>query len=216
MHPAFAQARFLTSAADARGWPPDDGPEVAIAGRSNAGKSSALNAIVQRRQLARVSKTPGRTQLINFFALGETGRLADLPGYGFAQVPLPVKQRWAGMIEDYLRRRRGLRGILLVMDARHPLTDFDQQMLDWAGAQGLPSHLLLSKADKLARGAGRKQLAAVRRALPNHASAQLFSALDGLGVEEARAKLLEWLELSPAQKNTPEGRGGPSGEPVPA
>ncbi len=198
MHPALAQAEFLTSAADARGWPPESGPEVAIAGRSNAGKSSALNALAQRRQLARVSKTPGRTQLINFFALGAHGRLADLPGYGFAQVPPEVKRQWAGMIEAYLRARRCLRGILLVMDARHPLTDFDRQMLGWSEAIGLPCHILLSKADKLSRNAAQQQLASVRRGLPPGVSAQLFSALDGQGVEDARGKLLEWLGLTGA------------------
>jgi GTP-binding protein len=195
MHAALAQAEFLTSAADVWGWPPDTCPEVAIAGRSNAGKSSALNAITARRQLARVSKTPGRTQLINFFALGELGRLADLPGYGFAQVPLEVKQTWTVMIEGYLRTRRSLRGIMLVMDARHPLTDFDRQMLEWCGAIGRPCHILLSKADKLARRAAQQQLASTRKALPPSVSVQLFSALSGQGVEDARVKLLELLEL---------------------
>lgn len=198
MHPALAQASFLTSAADARGLPSDTLPEVAIAGRSNAGKSSALNALTHRRQLARVSKTPGRTQLINFFALGEQARLADLPGYGFAQVPLEVKRQWAGMIEGYLHARRCLRGIVLVMDARHPLTDFDSQMLDWAGAIGLPCHILLSKADKLSRKAAQQQLGEVSRRLSGRASVQLFSALSGLGVEQAREQLLQWLGLSAA------------------
>ncbi len=196
MHPALAQAEFLTSAADVWGLPPDNVAEVAIAGRSNAGKSSALNAITHRRQLARVSKTPGRTQLINFFTLGEHGRLADLPGYGFAQVPLEVKQKWTGMIEGYLRARRSLRGIVLVMDARHPLTDFDLQMLEWSGAIGLPCHILLSKADKLSRNQASQQLASVRKQLPSTVSLQLFSALTAQGVEDARAKLLEWLGLS--------------------
>jgi GTP-binding protein len=196
MHPALAQAEFLTSAADMRGWPPETCPEVAIAGRSNAGKSSALNMITARRQLARVSKTPGRTQLINFFALGEQGRLADLPGYGFAQVPLEVKRDWTVMIESYLRARRSLRGIMLVMDVRHPLTDFDRQMLDWSISIGLPCHILLSKADKLSRNQASQQFAAVRKDLPPNTSVQLFSALSGQGVEDARAKLLEWLALS--------------------
>jgi GTP-binding protein len=203
MHPALAQAEFLTSAADARGWPPEAVSEVAISGRSNAGKSSALNAITQRRQLARVSKTPGRTQLINFFTLGKHARLADLPGYGFAQVPLEVKRQWGGMIEGYLRERRSLRGILLVMDVRHPLTGFDRQMLDWSGAIGLPCHILLSKADKLTRNAAQKQLAEVRKNLPTGVSVQLFSALSGQGVEDARAKLLEWLDLCGKDALTP-------------
>ncbi len=196
MHPALAQAEFLTSAADNRGLPADDLPEVAIAGRSNAGKSSALNAITHRRQLARVSKTPGRTQLINFFALGQSGRLADLPGYGFAQVPLEVKRQWAGMIEGYLHSRSQLRGIMLVMDCRRPLTDFDQQMLVWAEAVNLPCHILLSKADKLTRNEANKQLGAIRKSVPAYVSVQLFSAMSGQGVEQARDKLLEWLGLS--------------------
>jgi GTP-binding protein len=196
MYPALAQAAFMTSAADAGGLPPDVGHEAALAGRSNSGKSSALNALANRRQLARVSKTPGRTQLINFFSLGENARLADLPGYGFAQVPAEVKRNWTGMIESYLQARRSLRGIVLVMDARHPLTDFDQQMLGWATVVALPCHILLSKADKLSRGDSLKQLATVRKALPANASAQLFSALSGQGVEEARDKLAQWLQFS--------------------
>ena len=128
--------------------------------------------------------------------MGESGRLADLPGYGFAQVPLEVKRQWTGMIEGYLRARRSLRGIVLVMDARHPLTDFDRQMLDWATSIGLPCHILLSKADKLSRNQASQQLAAVRKNLPPEVSVQMFSALSGQGAEEARAKLLEWLGLS--------------------
>lgn len=199
MHPVFAQAAFLTSAADAGGLPPDRGHEVAFAGRSNSGKSSALNRITARRKLARVSKTPGRTQLINFFTLGDPDstqtRLADLPGYGFAQVPLDVRLRWRGMIESYLQNRRCLRGLVLVMDARHPLTAFDLQMLEWTAAIGLPAHVLLSKADKFARGASLKQLAAVRKSLAESITVQLFSAQTGQGVDEAREKLAEWLQL---------------------
>ena len=196
MHPALAQAEFLTSAADTAGLPQDDLPEIAIAGRSNAGKSSALNAITQRRQLARVSKTPGRTQLINLFSLGEMGRLADLPGYGFAQVPAEVKRQWAALVEGYLQSRQNLRGILLVMDVRRPLTDFDRQMLGWTQAVELPCHILLSKADKLKRNAAQKQLATVTRSLPSGSTAQLFSATAKTGVDEARGKLLEWLGLA--------------------
>lgn len=203
MHPALAQAEFLTSAADNSGLPPDNLPEVAIAGRSNSGKSSALNAITHRRQLARVSKTPGRTQLINFFALGQSGRLADLPGYGFAQVPLEVKRQWAGMIEGYLHIRSQLKGIMLVMDSRRLLTDFDQQMLVWSEAVNLPCHILLSKADKLTRNEANKQLFAIRKAVPAYVSLQLFSAQSGQGVEEARSKLLEWLGLAETDKEAP-------------
>lgn len=193
----FARARFLTSAAQLEQLPPPDRPELAFAGRSNAGKSSALNALCGRRQLARVSRTPGRTQLLNFFELeGEAppqGRIVDLPGYGFARVPKDLREGWGGLIEGYLARRRCLRGVALVMDARHPLTDFDRAMLDWSAAQGLPCHVLLTKADKLAAGAARRTLREVQQALRGAASAQLFSAHDGTGVEDARARLAAWL-----------------------
>lgn len=184
----LAQAQFLTSAAQPRGFPPDDCAEVAFAGRSNAGKSSALNALCGRRKLARISKTPGRTQLINFFALehaGNRARLVDLPGYGYARVPPKVRDKWRGLIESYLQQRSHLRGIVLIMDSRHPLTDFDKQMLDWGGAAGLRFHLLLTKADKLGRGAQQAALLGVQRDLPQH-SVQLFSALTRQGVNEAQ------------------------------
>ena len=192
----FARARFLTSAAQLAQLPPPDRPELAFAGRSNAGKSSALNALCGRRQLARVSKTPGRTQLLNFFEL-PVGRIVDLPGYGFARVPKDLHAGWGGLIEGYLATRECLRGLVIVMDARHPLTDFDRAMLEWARAQGLPCHLLLAKADKLASGAARRTLAEVQRAVPalhERATAQLFSAHGGAGVEEAREVLGRWLE----------------------
>jgi len=197
----FAQARFLKSAADRAHWPAADCPEVAFAGRSNAGKSSALNRICGQKNLARVSKTPGRTQLINFFDVDAPVRcrLVDLPGYGFAHVPQDVRRGWGGMIESYLHERDCLRGIVLIMDIRHPLTDFDRQMLHWA--EGAPVHVLLSKSDKLSSGQGRAVLQDVRRELerlPGPAGVQLFSAHDQTGAEQARARLLEWVGSSAA------------------
>lgn len=189
----YRQARFIKSAAAPASMPGDAGIEVAFAGRSNAGKSSVLNAVAGIRKLARTSKTPGRTQLLNFFAVGETMRLVDLPGYGFARVPPAVKQRWHGMMEGYLARRHSLSGLFLIMDIRHPLTPFDRQMLDWFLPTGLPVHILLNKADKLSRGRSLATLAAVRRELPEQVSAQTFSALNGNGVDEAREVLDEWL-----------------------
>ena len=199
MNPAYARAHFLLSAPSASHAPPDAGAEVAFSGRSNAGKSSALNAIVQQRALARTSKTPGRTQLINFFALDEGRRLVDLPGYGYARVPEAVKRHWQQMMEGYLSTRRSLRGVILVMDVRHPLTPFDEQMLGWCQHRQMPVHVLLTKADKLKRGAAQSTLLAVRRALPKTGalSVQLFSATKNLGVAEAQQVLDEWLDYAP-------------------
>lgn len=193
MKPDFRNTKFLTSAAGAAGFPPPAGPEVAFAGRSNAGKSSALNAITGLKGLARTSKTPGRTQLINFFDAPANGRFVDLPGYGFAQVPDSVKAGWRQLMEDYLNGRAELAGVVLVMDIRHPLKPFDEQMLAWAEHAGLPVHVLLTKADKLTRNHQNQALAAVRRALPA-ASIQLFSATSGQGVEEVRSLLAQWLK----------------------
>ncbi len=196
----FAHARFLTSAARLDQAPPDEGREVAFAGRSNAGKSSALNAICQQKALARTSRTPGRTRLLNFFAVSGHARLVDLPGYGYARVPAKVKQQWQREMTRYLHERRSLAGLVLVMDVRHPLTDFDREMIAWCQQAGLPLHALLTKADKLRRGAARAALLGVKRALEEGgvtASLQLFSALDRQGVEDARGLLAEWLELAP-------------------
>lgn len=192
----FAHCRFLVSGAGPGSFPPDDRPEAAFAGRSNAGKSSALNAITGRRALARTSKTPGRTQLINFFALDEAARLVDLPGYGFAQVPEAVRQRWGELIEGYMGTRRHLRGVVVIMDIRHPMKPFDRQLLDWCAALSLPCHILLTKADKLGRGAGSRTLMSVQRMLARDtagATVQLFSARTGQGVEDARRTLARWL-----------------------
>ncbi len=179
--------------------PPDRGWEVAFAGRSNAGKSSALNALTGQRQLARVSKTPGRTQLLNFFLIAPERYLVDLPGYGYAQVPESLRQHWRLLLERYLSQRIALRGLMLLMDSRHPLTALDQRLLDSCFQRQLPVHVLLTKADKLSRGAGQTALQQVQQRLKSYApysSAQLFSALTGLGIAEAHAQLDAWLGYS--------------------
>lgn len=191
----YNQATFVTSAANLAACPPESVAEVAFAGRSNAGKSSAINAITNQTRLARISKTPGRTQLINFFGLAEGRFLVDLPGYGFAKVPLSVKNKWQEELEKYLRRRQVLCGLILLSDIRHPLKDFDRMMIDWAVQSGLPLHLLLTKSDKLKRGAAQNTLLAVQKELKpfDNVTVQLFSSLKNDGVIEVRAKLDEWL-----------------------
>lgn len=196
----FAAAQFLTSAARLGQAPADAGREAAFAGRSNAGKSSALNAIAGHKGLARTSKTPGRTQLINFFRVTDDARLVDLPGYGYAKVPPEVKAQWERHLTAYLKHRESLVGLVLLMDVRHPLTDFDRQMLAWCRDAALEVHVLLTKADKLKRGAAQNTLLKVRRDLAGlhpQVSVQLFSALDGTGLDAARAQLAAWLELEP-------------------
>ncbi|GGJ95990.1 ribosome biogenesis GTP-binding protein YihA/YsxC [Pseudomonas matsuisoli] len=199
------QASFLISAAKVDQCPEDDGFEVAFAGRSNAGKSSALNTLTHAN-LARTSKTPGRTQLLNFFRLDDERRLVDLPGYGYAKVPIPLKQHWQNHLEAYLGSRRSLSGVILMMDIRHPLTEFDQMMLDWARASQMPLHILLTKADKLAYGAAKNALLNVQKSLRQQwgdvASIQLFSAPKRQGIEEAQAVLAEWLALA-AEPDSP-------------
>lgn len=192
----FRRAAFTTSVPKADRAPPDEGAEVAFAGRSNAGKSSALNAITEQRGLARTSKTPGRTQQINFFDLGENHRLVDLPGFGYARLPQAMKQQWQRNLTEYLHIRQSLRGLILLMDCRHPLTDYDQQILMWCADVGLAAHILLTKSDKLKRGPAGNNLLAVRRRLSEFhpdASVQLFSALKKTGVDEARQVLSDWL-----------------------
>ncbi len=187
--------QFLLSGAKLSGLP-RGGREVAFAGRSNAGKSSALNALADHSGLARTSKTPGRTQLINLFDLGELGQLADLPGYGFAKAPRAVQQQWTALIEQYFAKRDELCAVVLIVDIRRGLSDLDHQLLDWVGPRFLPVHVLLSKADKLGRGPGMQTLQQVRKELqqlnPLH-TAQLFSALKRQGLEEARARIAELL-----------------------
>ncbi|HEY3644458.1 MAG TPA: ribosome biogenesis GTP-binding protein YihA/YsxC [Gammaproteobacteria bacterium] len=189
----FRHTRFLTSAAALGGLPADIGREVAFAGRSNAGKSSALNAITGVGGLARVSKTPGRTRLLNVFTLTEAMRLVDLPGYGYAKVPEAERLKWGEMVGSYLGDRESLAGLIQVMDIRHPLMDFDLQMLGLAGELQLPVHVLLSKADKLKRGAAAKSLADTKKGLRGWGTVQLFSAHSGEGVDEAQKLLADWL-----------------------
>ena len=185
----YPDARFILSANAAAQFLPDEGREVAVAGRSNAGKSSAINVIVNRRQFARTSKTPGRTQLVNFFELDEGKRLVDLPGYGFAKVSDKVRAHWGRLLQDYFESRQSLTGLFLVVDIRRRLTAFDEQMLAFAESVSVPVHVLLTKADKLKRGQASTALLEVRKALGQRASVQLFSALKRDGVEEARAAL---------------------------
>jgi GTP-binding protein len=192
----YRRASFLISAPGLRQCPPDIGAEVAFAGRSNAGKSSAINALTGQRKLARTSKTPGRTQLLNFFALDETRRLVDLPGYGFAQVPLAVKNEWQRNLDEYLSSRLSLRGLVLLMDIRHPLQPFDTHMLDWAQRADMPVHVLLTKADKLNFGAAKTALLKTRNQLPRAAqptTIQLFSALGNDGLDTLQQRLDDWL-----------------------
>lgn len=197
----YHRTTFQLGTPNTRQAPPDIGLEVAFAGRSNSGKSSALNVITNQKTLARTGKTPGRTQHINFFSVDERRRLVDLPGYGYAKVPREVKARWQRAIAHYLETRRSLRGVILLMDIRHPLKDFDRQVLAWCHAAGLSLHVLLTKADKLKRGPARAALLEVRREIAElHplATVQLFSALTPAGADEARAVLDHWLEFPPA------------------
>ena len=206
--PGYRGARFLTSAAKLSQCPPDSGWEVAFAGRSNAGKSSAINSLTDNKKLAKTSRTPGRTQLLNFFELSDSQRLVDLPGYGFAKVPLAVKQAWTKQLENYLQKRQCLRGLILLMDVRHPLQPFDQQMLDWAVPASMPVHILLTKADKLKRGPASSALLQVRKAmvpLADLVSVQLFSALKHDGHKELTAVLDAWLTDTGELDGRPEG-----------
>ncbi|HET9447337.1 MAG TPA: ribosome biogenesis GTP-binding protein YihA/YsxC [Steroidobacteraceae bacterium] len=203
--PQFPAASFISSAWQPRQFPPDEGAEVAFAGRSNAGKSSALNAITGRKDLARTSKTPGRTQLINFFALEGAQRLVDLPGYGFAKVPEHIKQHWQELLTRYIEARSSLVGLVIVMDSRRPLTDFDVQMLDWSGSHGLAAHVLLTKADKLSRGEATTVLKQVKARVEGVATVQLFSAVTKAGVDDARREVLTMLKKNPVAREEPPG-----------
>ena len=194
--PSYRQAAFLTSASKFAQCPPDEGWEVAFAGRSNAGKSSAINSLTDNKKLARTSRTPGRTQLINFFALGDRQRLVDLPGYGYAKVPMAIKQEWNKQLEKYLRQRQSLRGLVLVMDSRRPMQTFDEQMLQWALSAQMRVHILLTKSDKLKKGPAKSTLLTVQKQLAEHSdtvSAQLFSALKHTGHQELVAVLDGWM-----------------------
>ena len=193
----FRQTQFLTSAHRLDQLPADAGAEIAFAGRSNAGKSSALNAICDQHGLARTSKTPGRTQLLNVFPVGDPGRrLVDLPGYGYAKVPEAMRLHWRGVLDTYLRTRVSLKGLVLVMDSRHPLKEFDRDMLAFGAASGRRCHCLLTKSDKLSRSEAARTLAAVCKTLAAEfpsGTAQLFSSTAKTGLDEARVLLASWL-----------------------
>lgn len=192
MNPVYHQAKFLKSSPNLKDTPPDMGKEIAFAGRSNAGKSSAINTLTRQNALARTSKTPGRTQMLNFFEINEQQRFVDLPGYGYAKVPLEVKQKWHQLMEIYLTKRKSLCAIVLVMDVRHPLTEFDWQLVEWCQHSGLALHILLTKADKLTYGAGKNTLLQVQRELKERTipiTIQLFSALKKTGVDEIHQAL---------------------------
>ncbi len=202
MNTFYRKAKFLVSAPDLKRSPDDQGAEIAFIGRSNAGKSSALNTITDNKSLARTSKTPGRTQLLNFFELDEQCRLVDLPGYGFAKVAAKVRKDWHHSIDEYLRNRESLHGLVLIMDVRHPLTDIDQQMLEWCHQINMPVHILLTKCDKLKRGPAKATLLQVKKAIQNSElfSVQLFSAKDKIGIDEVHSVLDRWLELGSENK----------------
>jgi len=194
----YFQASFITSAAKLSQSPEDSGYEIAFAGRSNAGKSSAINTLCQQTALARTSRTPGRTQLLNFFRIDDQRRLVDLPGYGYAAVAQDIKADWQGALADYLEKRECLRGVILMMDSRHPLKDYDIQMLEWANHIEIPVHVLLTKVDKLNRKEQAISLERVNAALKEFSldfSVQLFSSLKRWGVDEAHEKLDQWFEL---------------------
>jgi GTP-binding protein len=189
----YPDASFIKSANAREQFVADSGAEVAVAGRSNAGKSSAINVIVNRRQFARTSKTPGRTQLVNFFHLRDGQRLVDLPGYGFARVADRVREHWGELLSEYFQSRRSLGGLLLVVDIRRRLQDYDRQMMAFAEEVDLPIHILLTKADKLKRGQAATALLEVQKEVGDRAGVQLFSAHDRRGDEEARAVLERML-----------------------
>ncbi|NUF50712.1 ribosome biogenesis GTP-binding protein YihA/YsxC [Gilliamella sp. ESL0250] len=192
----YAKTHFILSAPDISHLPIDSGVEIAFAGRSNAGKSSALNTLTNQKGLARTSKTPGRTQLINLFEVEENCRLVDLPGYGYAQVPEAIKRKWQKSLGEYLQKRESLKGLVVLMDIRHPLKDLDQQMIEWAVSVDIPVMLLLTKADKLASGAQKKQVNMVKEAiLPFQGDITVapFSSPKRIGLEALKQKLDEWF-----------------------
>ncbi len=220
----FRHAVFETSVAKPGGLPPSspNAPEIAFVGRSNAGKSSALNTLVGHTRLAFVSKTPGRTQLINFFRLPSGARLVDLPGYGYAAVPEEIRKKWAALLEHYLKKRQNLIGLVLIMDARRPLTELDMQMIGWFVPTANPIHILLTKADKLTRQEATQTLREVREAIAVYGgqiTAQLFSSLKKTGIEETEAVVGEWLagcfgeaeEGDAEEKEMAPGQGGETG-----
>lgn len=199
MHYNYASCRFLLSAPDIRSLPMDQGVEIAFAGRSNAGKSSALNTLTNQKNLARTSKTPGRTQLINLFHVADNCRLVDLPGYGYAEVPQEIKRKWQRALGEYLQKRNSLKGLVILMDIRHPLKDLDQQMIFWAVDAGLPVLILLTKADKLSGSAAKVQLNMVREAslaFQGDVQVEIFSSLKKTNVDKLKNKLDHWFSTN--------------------
>jgi len=193
----FSRFEFIKGVAAFDQLPDDIGAEVAFSGRSNVGKSSALNKITNRRSLARTSKSPGRTRELNYFAYDESTHIVDLPGYGYAKVDETMRNAWAKILERYLRERSSLKGVFLIMDIRHPMGKFDQIMLDYCKSCDLPLHVLLNKSDKLSKSAANKTTTDISRALADiNGSVQQFSALKGVGLDEARQKLADWLFLT--------------------
>lgn len=204
--PVFQKAVFLTTVASLRDLPTDAQCEVAFAGRSNAGKSSAINALANHTRLAFVSKTPGRTQHLNYFTLAPGKYFVDLPGYGFAKAPEDIRSQWEGLLAPYLRERSPLVGLVLIMDCRHPLTELDRQMLEWFAPTGKPVHVLLSKSDKLTRqeqAVVMREVAAALAAIGPNLSVQLFSSLKRTGIREAETVLGEWLDLDLVEETAP-------------
>ncbi|WP_319535913.1 ribosome biogenesis GTP-binding protein YihA/YsxC [uncultured Vibrio sp.] len=192
----YQNTHFITSAPDIRHLPEDEGVEIAFAGRSNAGKSSALNRLTNQKSLAKTSKTPGRTQLINLFKVEEGCHIVDLPGYGFAQVPVEMKNKWQKSLGEYLQKRQCLKGLVVLMDIRHPMKDLDQQMIFWAIDSRIPVQVLLTKADKLKSGARKQTLLKIRKQVETFGGdvdVDVFSSLKGLGVDQLRAKLDIWF-----------------------
>ncbi len=210
----YQNTHFITSAPDIRHLPEDEGVEIAFAGRSNAGKSSALNRLTNQKSLAKTSKTPGRTQLINLFKVDEGCHIVDLPGYGFAQVPVEMKNKWQKSLGEYLQKRECLKGLVVLMDIRHPMKDLDQQMIFWAIDSRIPVQVLLTKADKLKSGARKQTLLKVRKQVETFGgdvSVDVFSSLKGLGVDQLRAKLDTWFapafaHLIEEESQAPESR----------
>jgi GTP-binding protein len=194
---SFPETQFIKGAHTLQQCLPDDGREVAVAGRSNAGKSSALNVITGIKGLARTSKQPGRTQQINYFELGSRQYLVDLPGYGYARVPPKVRQHWDETLSAYFETRQSLKGLIVIMDIRHPMKELDQQLIEWIADIGIPTHCLLTKSDKLSKGqaaSARQKTQALLALIDPDISVQLFSALDHRGVDEAQEKIQHWLE----------------------
>jgi GTP-binding protein len=196
----YRSASYRISAHHLKQLPDDTGYEVAFAGRSNAGKSSAINALTDQKSLARTSKTPGRTQQIVIFDIDDERRIADLPGYGYAKVPEKLRDHWKLVMEQYFNQRRSLKGVVLVMDIRHPMKPFDEQMLFWSHAVGVPCHVLLTKADKLKRGPAQAALLKLRKSLPDNASAQVFSAKTRAGLDELIRQLNRWYRVEAADR----------------